>query len=376
MTTQPWTHKARNLGPVLAEHSARHDAEGTFVAEGFEVLRSAGFFKALVPVELGGGGAGVRDICDAIRELAHHCPSTALAFSMHSHLVAATVWKHKKGQPGAALLQKVANENLILVSTGAGDWLDSNGVLTKVEGGYRYTSKKPFASGSVVGDLMITSGRYDDPDEGPMVLHFPLSFRAEGVKRGTDWDTIGMRGTGSDTVTIDGAFIPDDAIALRRTRGPWHPAFNVIATLALPILMSAYVGVAERAVALATERSRKRRDDPSVQYLVGELRNRSFIVQALWNAHVSNANEYDFDPSIERACQAVEGKATLADACIQTVHKAMEAAGGSAFFRKTGIERLLRDVQGATYHPLQPKRQHQFSGRAALGLEPVEHPTR
>ena len=186
MTTQSWTHKARNLGPVLAEHSARHDAEGTFVAEGFEVLRSAGFFKALVPVELGGGGAGVRDICDAIRELAHHCPSTALAFSMHSHLVAATVWKHKKGQPGAALLQKVANENLILVSTGAGDWLDSNGVLTKVEGGYRYTSKKPFASGSVVGDLMITSGRYDDPDEGPMVLHFPLSFRAEGVKRGTD----------------------------------------------------------------------------------------------------------------------------------------------------------------------------------------------
>ena len=375
MTSESWIQKAREVGPVLAEHSARHDTQGTFVDEGYAALRQAGLFKALVPTELGGGGAGVRDICEVIRQLAHDCPSTALAFSMHTHLVAATVWKHRKGQPGAALLTKVAKEDLILVSTGAGDWLESNGTLEKVEGGFRYTSKKPFASGSVVGDVMITSGRYDDPDEGPMVLHFPLSLQADGVRRGSDWNTLGMRGTGSDTVTIDGAFIPEESIALRRPRGPWHPAFNVIATLALPILMSAYVGVAERAVALATENCRKRREDANVQYLIGELRNRIFVVRAIWNAHVDNANEYDFDPTLERACSAVEGKATLAEACIATVQKAMEAAGGSAFFRKNGIERLMRDVQGATYHPLQPKRQHQFSGRSALGLEPVASST-
>jgi acyl-CoA dehydrogenase len=44
---------------------------------------------------------------------------------------------------------------------------------------------------------------------------------------------------------------------------------------------------------------------------------------------------------------------------------------GGAYFRNTGIERLLRDVHGAPYHPLQAKRQHRFAGRVALGLDPL-----
>src|SRR5690606_12857129 len=139
-----------------------------------------------------------RDICEFIRTLAHYDGATALAYSMHTHLVAATVFKHKKGQPGEALLRKVV-EGTILVSTGAGDWLESNGTLTKVDGGYRYTSKKAFASGSPMADLLITSGRYEHPSEGALVLHFPLSLRAEGVSVSSDWDAHGMRGTGSHT---------------------------------------------------------------------------------------------------------------------------------------------------------------------------------
>lgn len=371
MTTQDWIEKARKLSPELDEVSARHDEDGSFVEESFTALKEEGLFKALIPTELGGGGAGIRDICEFIREISQHCPSTGLAYSMHSHLIAATVWKYKKGQPGEAMLKKVVDKDLILVSTGAGDWLESNGVLEKVAGGYRYTSKKPFASGSPAANLMVTSGRYEDPEKGPMVLHFPLSFAAEGVTRGTDWDTHGMRGTGSNTVTIDGAFIPAESIALSRERGPWHPAFNVISTIALPIIMSTYVGVAERAVALAVASAKKRGVSGEAQYLAGELSNELFTVRALWNAHIANANEYDFSPELSRATASVQAKTTIGEACIRTVSKAMELGGGSAFFRKGGIERLMRDARAAPYHPLQPKRQHLFSGRIALGLDPI-----
>lgn len=371
MATASWIEKAQALGPEIAEYAAYHDAAGTFVSESYEALKKQGLFKALVPLELGGMGAGLFDACDFIRELAQHCGSTALAYSMHSHLVAATVWKYRHGQPGEALLRRIAEQDLVLVSTGAGDWLESNGVLEKVEGGYRYTSKKPFASGSPMGDLMITSGRYEDPHEGPMVFHFPLSLRARGVERGRDWDTHGMRGTGSDTVTIDGAFVPEESIALRRPRGPWHPAFDVIATVALPIFMSAYVGVAERAAQLAIKSATPRREDPSVQYLTGELLNELLVVRALWRQLVDNAVEYDFVPTPERTSLALQAKTMLADACIRTTNKAMELGGGAAFFRSAELERLLRDARGAAYHPLQPKRQHLMSGRIALGLEPA-----
>jgi hypothetical protein len=45
--------------------------------------------------------------------------------------------------------------------------------------------------------------------------------------------------------------------------------------------------------------------------------------------------------------------------------------GGSALYRSVGLERLLRDVQGGLYHPYHEKRQHLFTGRLALDLDPV-----
>ncbi|MEM7435717.1 MAG: acyl-CoA dehydrogenase family protein [Myxococcota bacterium] len=371
MSSNDWIATAHKLGHEVAEYVSRHDEDGTFAAEAFDALADEGLFQALVPSELGGLGAGYRDVCEFIRVLAHYDPSTALAYSMHSHLVAATVWKYKHGKPGEALLRKVVDQGLILVSTGAGDWLESNGKLEKVEGGYRYTSFKPFGSGSPAAHVMITSGRYDCPEEGPQVLHFPLAFAVDGVTRGTDWDAHGMRATGSDTVRIEGAFIPEESIALRRARGPWHPAFNVISTVALPLIMSAYVGVAERAVELAIETARRKRDDVNVQYLTGELLNEQLIARALWERAIANVAEYEFEATDERASIGVQAKTVLAEACVRTVSKAMEVGGGQAFFRRIGIEKLMRDVRASHYHPLQPKRQHSFSGRVALGLPAV-----
>jgi hypothetical protein len=82
-----------------------------------------------------------------LRELAQFCPSTALALSMHQHLLAAAVWRHLHGQPAEALLRKIAEAELVLVSTGAGDWLESNGKAERIDGGYR----RPREHGALAG---------------------------------------------------------------------------------------------------------------------------------------------------------------------------------------------------------------------------------
>ncbi len=127
----------RDVGPAFAERAQRHDEEDAFVAENYADLKAARFFSALVPIELGGGGASHGEMCYALRELAGYCPSTALAVSMHQHLVAAAAFNHMNGRPGAKLLEAVAAKELVLVSTGATDWLASNGVMVKADGGYR-----------------------------------------------------------------------------------------------------------------------------------------------------------------------------------------------------------------------------------------------
>src|SRR4051812_15844616 len=83
----------KQLAPAFAARADAHDRTGEFVADNYRILKEHRFFAALVPAELGGLGVEYTEMCHALRELAHYCPSTALAVSMHSHLVATTVWK-------------------------------------------------------------------------------------------------------------------------------------------------------------------------------------------------------------------------------------------------------------------------------------------
>jgi len=170
---------------------------------------------------------------------------------------------------------------------------------------------------------------------------------------------------------IEDAFVADEAVTLVRARGPWHPSFSVVTILAPAIISSAYVGIAQRAAALATANALGRRDDPDVQYLVGELGNHLLSATAMWRVQVDIAQRIGSPPAIEDASRAATAKTLTSRACIDTVNKAMEVAGGRAYFRASGIEKLYRDVRAAPYHPLQPKRQHRFSGRVALGLDPA-----
>ncbi len=358
------------LGPRFAEAAAARDEGAVFVAEHYETLRERGVFAALVPAELGGGGKRHSEMCDFVRGLARHCSSTALALSMHQHLVSAAVFNHRNGKPGQKLLEKVAG-GAILISTGANDWLGSNGKVRRVEGGFRVSARKPFASGSPKGDVLVTSAPYEDPEAGWQVLHFPAPLAAEGVSLAGDWDTLGMRATGSQTVVLEDVFIPEEAVVLRRPRGDYHPAFNVILTVAMPLIISAYLGAAEAAAEIALRRARKRPDDPVAPFLLGELTNLLTTAQLARNDMVAICNDWDFAPATETADAILIRKTIAAKAIIATAEKALEAAGGAGFYRKLGLERLLRDVHGVQFHPLPEKRQQDFTGRLALGLAPI-----
>lgn len=362
------------LGPQFAARSAELDATDGFIAENYAAMKEAGLMTALIPMEYGGGGATYSEMCEFIRGMAHHCSSTALALSMHQHLVSAAVANDRAGRPGRPLLDKVVAGNLQLISTGANDWLGSNGSAMRVEGGYRVTAVKPFASGSPSGNVLVTSCAYDDPVDGPIVMHFPVPTKAEGVEIMNDWQTMGMRATGSQTVRLTNVFVPDEAIALRRPRGGYHPAFSVILTVAMPVIMSAYLGAAEAAAAIARNKATARRDDPIVAIQTGEMETLLTTAQIARDDMVRMCNDFDFVPSAELASQILTRKTICAKHVMACAEKALELAGGSGFYRKTGLERLLRDVHGSQFHPLPEKRQHSFTGRLTLGLEPVEVP--
>lgn len=359
------------IGPRFAEGAAARDADDAFVAANYDVLKEHKVFSALVPAELGGGGVRHSAMCAFLRRLAHYCPSTALALSMHQHLVAAAVYNHRNGRPGKKLLERVAADQTVLISTGANDWMESSGAVERADGGFLVSAKKPFGSGSPKGGLLVTSAPFDDPKDGWQVLHFAVPFAAQGVSLADDWRALGMRATGSHTVILDKVFVPDEAIALKRPRGRFHPAWNVILTVAMPLIMSAYTGVAEAAADIAAEHAKKRQGDPTVPYLLGELTNALTTAQIAMDDMVRLANDLHFAMSLEVTSAILVRKTIVAEHVLATVEKALETVGGAGFYRKAGLERLLRDAHGAQFHPLSTKRQCRFTGRFTLGLDPI-----
>lgn len=366
-----WKEVFAGIGPVIAGRASTYDSSDGFVAENYAEIRNAKLFSALVPEELGGGGLPYSEMAGLIRALGRCCGSTALTFSMHQHLVAAALWNHRHGKPGEKLLRTVAEDEKILVSTGATDWLASNGTLVRCEGGYRFTAKKVFASGCLAGDLLITSGRYDDPTAGRQVLHFPISMHAEGIRIDRVWETMGMRGTGSHTVVLEDVFVPEQAISLRRPCGEYHPVWNVILTVALPLICAAYVGVAEAAAEKALAIAARKGDDGVSAILIGEMQNELTVAQIALENMIANVNDLNAEIGIEHANRSLIRKTVVSEAVRRAVDKALEASGGEGYFRTSGLERMLRDTQAAQFHPMQMKKQLRFTGRLAMGLDPV-----
>lgn len=362
---------AQTLGQQFARHAAKADEEDCFVADNYAALKTSGLVEAGVPAELGGGGAEIAPLADMLRILAHHCSSTALAFSMHTHQVAIPAWRWKVQKVAAVepLLRRIVAEKLILLSSGGSDWIAGSGRAVRVEGGYSINARKIFTSGAPAGDLLMTGAVLEEDGQEPMVLHFGIPMTSPHVRIDPVWRTLGMRGTGSHDVLIEGHVIPETAVALKRKAGEWHPLFHTIATLAFPLVYAAYLGVAESACSIAIELARKRRADHNVTQLIGRMQTELAGAQ-MAHRHMVEAASCG-TTSAETVNDVMIGKRLVTEHGIRAVEFAMEAAGGAGFYRSQGLERRFRDIQGARYHVLQAGPQATFTGSLALGL-PVD----
>ena len=313
-----------------------------------------------MPRELGGEDLELGELCEVVRTIARACSGTGLAFSMHTHQVAVNAWRwrHQKA-PVGALLEKVARDKVLIISTGGGDWLDSSGEAVAAEGGFRVNARKAFASGSPAGDIPSSSVVGND------VIHFGIPMKTPGIRIQPTWRAMGMRSTASHDVVLENVFVPESAVAVRRPRGKWHPLFHAISMISLPIIYAVYLGVAEAARERALTLVRKRRPDEHLLQAVGEMENQlesTRIAHAAWVAS-SRRSAGTGDHEQEHGGPHARPRSVLG-----TVDAAMNVAGGAGYFRVNGLERLFRDAQAPASTRCR-RACKKLLARLALGLE-------
>lgn len=207
------------LGPVWRQRMAEHDKTSTFPHENLVEAREAGFHRLTVPVEYGGFGywlpGNFSGFYRILERMAYWDTNTAQLLQVHNHAVG-IIGFHSSAAQRDRFLPEVVN-GAFCASLGSEAHLYENGAealaaeLTAVDGGYRLTARKAFASVAAIAKyLMVWCAVEGDSSYVSRMVFAVVPTDAPGVRLLDDWQMLGMRSTVSCSVAFDDVFVPDD----------------------------------------------------------------------------------------------------------------------------------------------------------------------
>jgi len=398
------SHDARNTAslprlvkPVLtdemlarfAARAASYDRENRFLEEDFEELRAARYLLLPLPVEFGGAGMTLAEVCREQRRLAYHAPATALAVNMHIYWVgvAADLWcrgdvslewilrEAAAGEIFAAGHAESGNDVPVLLSTTKAE---------RVDGGYRFTGRKHFGSLTPVWTRFGLHGMDISNPSQPKVVHAFMPRDTAGYTIKETWDVLGMRATRSDDTVLEDAFVPDRYIARIVPAGAAGVDPFVLSVFAWALMGfgNVYYGLAKRALdqsitaaktkgSLALSRSMAHH--PEVQHAIAEM----VIELESIGPHLETVAE-DWSNGVDHGAhwpsKIFAAKYRAVEGSWRVVDLGLDVTGGMGIFRSAGYERLIRDARLGRIHPANSFLTHEVVAKTALGIGLDEQP--
>jgi alkylation response protein AidB-like acyl-CoA dehydrogenase len=382
---------AEGLADDLASRAAAHDRDGTYPHESIRSLRDAGYLVAPVPAELGGlGVSSVHDLVVASGRLARGDASVAIGVNMHLIAVMALARRRAiavaAGNAGRAdafaeSLRTIVRERSVIAAAQSEPGQVLTRPATRAErtaGGWRVDGHKVFCTMSPAATTLLTAVSFVD-DRGVERYGFvQIPADAPGVTINGDWDALGMRASGSHSITLKGVELASGAVRGGFRTGETVPYLDRNMTSGL-FHASASLGIAEASFARVAIADRVR-DDARANMLVAEsaidlaaargiLARAASLVDDHYGAHP--ADEGSDDEIVAVFSEGQAAKTFVVDAATRVVDRALALSGGAGYTNGSPLARAYRDVRaGAFMHPLGANRVYGFLARTALGLRP------
>ncbi len=386
---------------ALSADAARHDEDGSFPHQAFDLLHQRGLLDLLVPTELGGGGAGLEVAVRVLMELGRGDPSVALVTALHLLQHAqmrspGSVWPPEVRQriqrsvvEGPALVNALRVEPEL--GTPARGGLPATVARRLADGGgFSLHGRKIYSTGAPGLRWLLVYARTDDeqPLVGQFVVDATVSPGGEGWHIEPTWNHLGMRATASHDIVFDGVTVgPDAALDLRPVDDPlpfdpllmgWN-ALLIAATYHGVALAARdwLVGYLHRRVPSGLGRSLATL--PRFQEAVGgiEARVRTSTRLLIDTARRVDSGEpgadlgatpvdADRQDRVDALADAAVVKWTVTNAAIEAVSEAVALVGNPGLSRKNDLERHLRNVLCSRIHTPQDDTILSGAGRSAL----------
>ncbi len=388
---------AENLVDELAACAGVYDRENRYPFKSFQALKRSGYLCGPVPEGLGGlGVTSVHDVLVGQTRLAGGDASLAIGVNMHFayllnvvrryEMAVASGNERRVGALGAAL-EEIARDGVVFAAAGSEPGQDLTRPATtaaRTDAGWVVSGRKIFCTMSPAADVFYTAVTFTD-DHGEERYGYAMVPReAPGVVVHDDWDALGMRASGSHSVSFEDVRLPAEALRGGFPAGDAVPYMERNLTAGL-FHASASLGIAESAHALAVRKLGQRGANGHGRE--GVLVAESTIELAACRAAVSRAaqlidahhqtyptSDGPDDELIGLFAEAQAAKAFIGQAAPRIVDRALALSGGGGYLNGSPLARAYRDVRaGAFMHPLGDNRAYEFLGQVALGLEPSLH---
>jgi alkylation response protein AidB-like acyl-CoA dehydrogenase len=387
---------AEALSEDLAARAAEHDREGSYPFEAIDALKAAGYFAAPVPVELGGlGVSSAHDLVVASSRLARGDASVAIGVNMHlvavlnmqrRRQVAVAAGDERRARGFGSSLQQIARDGVVLAAAISEPGQDLTRPATRASRtatGWRVDGRKLFCTMSPAATALYVAVTYVDGEDADRYAYAIVPTDAPGVVIHDDWDALGMRASGSNSVSLEGVELPDSGVRGGFRAGDAVPYMerNLAAG---PFHAAASLGIAESADAIARRAVAGRiNGDARPRMLVADnaidlaaARGVLSRAGALIDDHraANPASDGTAEQLGALFAEAQAAKAFVNEATARIVDRALALSGGAGYVNGSPLARAYRDVKaGAFMHPLGANRAYDYLGRVALGEDAALH---
>lgn len=351
-------------------------------------LVDEGFFRFTLPPELGGENASSTDTIKILEALAAIDASVSWNVMLGSEINAMAA-----GGMDPDLAQEVYVDNpRVIMCGGGGPGTTPPRAERTEDGGVKVWGQATFISGChnadwcFMGAPLMRGDDMETDDAGNPIFKLWMLPRDQWEIIDT-WDVAGLRGSGSNDVKADGAYVAPKFVGVDLMTVPAHypnPVYRMPVPLRLSFnkvavalgvakgVLETFADLAQNKIPMMSTSSLAKR--PIAQYRMGEAMAkyraaRTYVLQAMEDVEEELAAGAPA-PGPETTLNARLACTFGANVCMELVDSLHNAAGTSGMRMYSPLERKLRDAHGCATHRWVSHPLYQDMGSIFLGNEP------
>lgn len=201
--------RAWYIQKILENESEKVDQNNVFPLKGLKILKESNFMSLIIPEAYGGLSQGIKMASEVAQILASGCLSTSVIWGMHCQQVMALV-NHAQPDIKEKLLNEITKNKIYIASVTSeykkgGYLLTSNSPLSWVsQDSFFLNREAPTVTGGAYADAyLITVKKEEHCLDSDVALIYATKEELE-IQQKSRWDSMGMRGTQSASMTING----------------------------------------------------------------------------------------------------------------------------------------------------------------------------